>query len=474
MGYKQHNNPFNRKISSPLKHNVRNAQGQPWKHTHTDKGFTGTYDTGRVIKGQSTFGQKADKKFRGGKSEREIAMEYANQLANYYNQGAITGGNFRADDYDKIRNFKRSDKSRGFLSKLTGVDIFRDQHGRVVVDRGRKSKGIGATNQYNIQQGEWDSKTGTYKNAPTEQVTPEQIYDMMVQGGGLVSIVDGKIVAGNPNESTYMRTRDFRSGSDLPKGFTVESAPRRQKMVYYNKAGNDITNLVRDGYTNYDRYEIIANPDYEAEMEAYNSFYDEKSDSPLQSNHEGMDEKSGGPKEGFIYTPGEEVISTRTEEVYGPDGKIIGYNDITDTTITNIGEREIEGGNPTPPNWQDCYENGVFQTGKIVGSGVNAIKCIMDPDPQPTPDSTIETDAYDTTTSETVFRPIEIKEPEETLIPPPSLDIGVPGSIKSTGGDFRFHIPDIDLMGGIRAVIDGVVFTNKGRCKAGCATNKNS
>ena len=105
MGYKQHNNPFSRKISSPLKHNIRNAQGQPWRHTHTDKGFTGTYDTGRLIKGQSTFGQKPDKKFRGGRSEREIAMEYANQLANYYNQGAITGGNFRADDYDKIRNF---------------------------------------------------------------------------------------------------------------------------------------------------------------------------------------------------------------------------------------------------------------------------------------------------------------------------------------------------------------------------------
>ena len=26
MGYKQHNNPFNRKISSPLKHNVTNAK----------------------------------------------------------------------------------------------------------------------------------------------------------------------------------------------------------------------------------------------------------------------------------------------------------------------------------------------------------------------------------------------------------------------------------------------------------------
>ena len=473
MGYKQHNNPFSKKISSPLKHNIRNAQGQPWRHTHTDKGFTGTYDTGRVIKGQSTFGQKPDKKFRGGRSEREIAMEYANQLANYYNQGAITGGNFRADDYDKIRNFKRSDKSRGFLSKLTGVDIFRDQHGRVVVDRGRKSRGTGATNQYNIQQGEWDGKTGAYKNIPTEQVTPEQIYDMMVQGGGMVSIVDGKIVAGNPNESTYMRTRDFRSGSDLPEGFTEEKVPRSKIVQYLDKKGN-VINSKRAISRGYDSMRMVDNPNYAEEMKAYNAFYDEKSDSPLQSNHEGMDEKSDGPLEGFDYTPGEPVVVERVEEVLDENGNVIGTNTIIDTTITNTGQREIQGENPTPPNWQDCYENGVFQTGKIVGSGVNAIKCIMDPDPQPTPDSTIETDSYDTTTSETVFRPIETEEPEETLIPPPTLDLSSPGSIKSRGLEIKFGIPDLDLMGGIRKIINGVVFTNRGKCKAGCATNKNS
>ena len=476
MGYKQHNNPFSRKISSPLKHNVRNAQGQPWRHTHTDKGFTGTYDTGRVISsGNKNFGgKKRDKKVKG-LSERESAMILANKIANQYNQGALAGGSFVADDYEKWKSYNRSKDSRSLLSKLTGIDAYTSANDyKFHIDFGKKKKGFSGGKTYNVKQGEWDSKAGAYKNVPTEQVTPEQIYDMMVEGGGMVSIVDGKIVAGNPNQDTYMRTRDFRSGSDLPEGFTVESRPRHKKMVYYNKAGDDITNMVRDGYTNYDRYEIIDNPDFDAEMEAYNTFYDEKSDSPLQSNHEGMDEKSGGPKEGFIYTPGEEVISTRTEEVYGPDGKIIGYNDITDTTITNTGQREIDGGNPTPPNWQDCYENGVFQTGKIVGSGVNAIKCIMDPDPQPTPDSTIETDSYDTTTSETVFRPIEEPEPEETLIPPPTLDLSSPGSIKSRGLEIKFGIPDLDLMGGIREIINGIVFTNRGKCKAGCATNKNS
>ena len=107
MGYKQHNNPFSRKISSPLKHNVRNAQGQPWKHTHTDKGFTGTYDTGRVISsGNKNFGgKKRDKKVKG-LSERESAMILANKIANQYNQGALAGGSFVADDYEKWKSYK--------------------------------------------------------------------------------------------------------------------------------------------------------------------------------------------------------------------------------------------------------------------------------------------------------------------------------------------------------------------------------
>jgi len=38
MGYKQHNNPFNRKISSPLRHTVANAAGETWRHGHRDNG----------------------------------------------------------------------------------------------------------------------------------------------------------------------------------------------------------------------------------------------------------------------------------------------------------------------------------------------------------------------------------------------------------------------------------------------------
>ena len=154
------------------------------------------------------------------------------------------------------------------------------------------------------------------------------------------------------------------------------------------------------------------------------------SNSPLQSNHEGMtdDERSNQAREGFVYTPGEEKVTTRTEEVYGPNGEIIGYNDITDTTVTNTGTRNTPGTtkvitdepNETPPNWDDCYKNGVFQTGAIVGEGVNAIKCELKPNPGPNPGGepiveqtqpVTEEHIYDNVNTETVFRPIEVEEP---------------------------------------------------------------
>ena len=59
MGYKQHNNPFSRKISSPLKHNVTNAAGETWRHSHTDQGRVVSLEA-KNISGSSDFGKKAN------------------------------------------------------------------------------------------------------------------------------------------------------------------------------------------------------------------------------------------------------------------------------------------------------------------------------------------------------------------------------------------------------------------------------
>ena len=450
MGYRQHNNPFSKSIS-PLKHNVTDRSGNPWEHVHDGRTVTGKRQF-REIKGQSTFGQKADKKVRG-RTEREIAMEYANQLADYYNQGAITGGNFRADDFDRIKNFKRSKKQRGFFGRLTGIDIFRDQHGRVVVDTGKRGKSIGGTNQYNVQQGEWDADAKAFKNIPEEQVTADQIYEMMVEGGGLVSIVDGKIVAGNPNKDYIMRDYKGEGYDAIPSGYTIvddqrSDQPKRKtvaELLEERKQRNNPINMMKN--------------------------------SPLNTNH-GLDtdQRSDNEQEGYdyVYRPDEAVTTTERVELENGGYKII-TRVVTPGTGTQIIEEPGGGGrkpiggdgegegftNPALPDqtWEEFVNAPCPSPGKPEGHRY----C---------PPKTDEVEIVNV--SEEVFppEPPPVEETEDSG--PPPLDLGVSGVSKIRGGDFRFHIPDIDLMGGIRAVIDGVVFTNKGRCKSGCATNKNS
>ena len=198
--------------------------------------------------------------------------------------------------------------------------------------------------------------------------------------------------------------------------------------------------------------------------------------SPLNTGH-GLDtdERSNNEQEGYDYVYRPEDNVTTTERVELDDG---GYKIITRVVTPGTGTQIIEepgdsggsgGGsssgrdfyNPELPNqtWDEWVKAPCPSPGKNRQAGDKYC-----------PPKTDEVEIVNV--SEEIFPPDPVEEPD--VIPPPSLDLGVPGSSKSSGGSFRFHIPDIDLMGGIRAVIDGVVFTNKGRCKSGCATNKNS
>ena len=415
MGYRQHNNPFSKSIS-PLKHNVTDRSGNPWEHVHDGRNVTGKRQF-REIKGQSTFGQKADKKVRG-RTEREIAMEYANQLADYYNQGAITGGNFRADDFDRIKNFKRSKKQRGFFGRLTGIDIFRDQHGRVVVDTGKRGKSIGGTNQYNVQQGEWDKDAKAFKNIPEEQVTADQIYEMMVQGGGLVSIVDGKIVAGNPNKDYIMKDYQGEGYDAVPLGY----------------------NIVDDQRSDEPKKKTVA--ELLQERRERNNPISMMKNSPLQSNH-GTDQRSDNEQEGYDYVYRPDDAVTTTERVELDDG---GYKIITRIVTPGTGTQIIEepgdsggdGGsssgegfsNPALPNqtWEEFVNAPCPSPGKPEGHRycppktddveiVNISEEIFPPDPEPTP------------------------EPEPELVNI-DFDLGQ-GSIKRD--DFSIDLPEINL-----------------------------
>ena len=483
MAYKQNNNPFNRKISSPLQHNVTNAAGESWRHAHNSRGRTVSLEA-KNIAGSSDFGQRANRAVRdqetrtkrlsdergGGRAtEKNYAMDYANQLADMYNRGELIGGQFIADDFDKTKS-KLSIKNNKVKIKP-------------------RFKSVGDAQRYNVQYADevegFDPEVG-YQAAET-QYTPDQIYDMMVQGGGMVSIVDGKIVAGNPNEVKYELTDEefekpsfkgtsryntsYESDGYTPEGYTSDYVDERAKQglpkqysvkELLERRKNqkpivvDATEIVNDPNRKLTVKELL-----ERRKQQNNSAINRvMSDSPLQSNHEGMtdDERSNQAREGFVYTPGEEVVTTRTEEVYGPDGNIIGYNDITDTIITNTGTRNTPGTtkviteepNETPPNWDDCYKNGVFQTGAIVGEGVNAIKCELKPDPGPNPGGdpiieqtqpVTEEHMYDDVNTETVFRPIEVEE--EPVVQRDRFNTSS-GSLRGKG--LEFTLPQLEMM----------------------------
>jgi hypothetical protein len=149
---------------------------------------------------------------------------------------------------------------------------------------------------------------------------------------------------------------------------------------------------------------------------------------------------------------GDPRVNTVTEIVYDDNGVAIGERDIITTEQDYIREREITGDPtpPPPPNWDDCYINGVFQTGMVVGEGPDAIKCeFRDPDDTP-PDPvepTIETDQYTDTNVEEVFRPYEpdITTTEEEEQPEdPLFEFNLGGGRKKKRG-FDIELPNIPL-----------------------------
>ena len=428
MGYKQHNNPFSRKISSPLRHSVVNSQGKSWSHRHQDGQVKGTIIGGKVIRGDEDFMKRRNravtdkdtktKRTKDGKraTAKNYAKSYADQLARAYNMGAITEGQFLSEEYNPGKG---------------KFELFKDGE---LIDFSTRGGNIGEGGMYNVKFGERGGLV-----APETQVTADEIYDMMVQGGGLVSIVDGKIVAGNPNKVRFSEEGTTGSGYStfgnvymhdladdyIPEGYMTEKA--------YNdeRANNSRRKMTVKELLERRKQKLKDNP------------INMMKNSPLQSNH---DEMTDDQRSDYNIS-GDPRVNTVTEIVYDEQGRPIGERDITTTEQDYIREVEVPVVNETPPNWQDCYENGVFQTGKIVGSGVNAIKCEMDPDPQPTPEPSIETDQYTDTNVEEVFRPYEpditiTEEEEQPEDPIFEFDLG--GGRKKKR-EFDIELPDIPL-----------------------------
>jgi hypothetical protein len=366
MGYKQHKNPFSKAIS-PLKHLVRDPQGKKWIHSHEGTDNKGRPYTvrGQIIQGNKNFGKLPDRVVRnvdtgtrrmpesmGGlkNTERNIAMNYANQIADAYNQGILTSGQFRADDLYR-KGPKISIKDRVSSSPWRGKKL----------EIAGTKKTLNAPEEFNMGVAQGDLV------APENQFTAEQIYDMMVQGGGMVSIVDGNIVAGNPNEVRYDSSGiDQGSGSfvnqikqggveggryekqyysdergdnyAIPEGYEMRGQMPSKTLNKYYKWGKEVPSTVRGA-----ERRRVPNPNYEEEIEAWRNFGagfdDEKSDSPLNSNH---DERSDFVrKPDYVYE--DEVLGEIQEGEWVPDP-----NDPTRLMRVNVQPVTITGQRVTP------------------------------------------------------------------------------------------------------------------------------
>ena len=391
MGYKQHNNPFNRKISSPLKHNVTNAAGEIWRHGHRDDGRTISLEA-KNIAGSSKFGERANRAVRsketgtkrlseergGGRAtEKNYALDYARQIADMYNRGELVGGQFIADDF-----YKRKAKTTLKKGKLKIKPRF---------------KSIGDAKRYNVQYADmqegFDPEIG-FQAAET-QYTPEQIYDMMIQGGGMVSIVDGKIVAGNPNEVKYdlsdvdydkaafsgtnRYTTSFQDADYTPEGYTSD----------YDERSNDKTGA------------LTVKELLERRKQKNNPINRVMSNSPLHSNHEEMDERSNQTfnlQEGYDYDE-PEVTVTESEWVVDPNDPTRMIRTITtDQTITGVRKNLNPGGlgEGQAENWAELKEG--ICNGTIKG------------------DTSICDDVQNISNTVTEYKPIEPEIEEEITV----------------------------------------------------------
>ena len=421
MGYKQHNNPFSRKISSPLRHNVVNSQGKSWSHSHKDGKVTGMIRQGKIIKGSEDFMKRRNravtdpdtntKRMESGKraTAKNYAKSYADQLARAYNMGAITGGQFLAEEYKP---------GKGKFELFKGGDL---------IDFSTRGGNIGEGGMYNVQ---WGEREGLV--APETQVTADEIYDMMVQGGGLVSIVDGKIVAGNPNAVRFSEEGKTGSGFD-----TFGNFRKTDLAEDYIPEGYMI-----DERSNQSRGKLSVKELLELRKQKNNPINRVMSSSPLHSNHEEMDERSNQSfnlREGYDYDE-PEVTVTESEWVVDPNDPTRMIRTITtDETITGRRENLNPGGlgQGQAENWAELKEG--ICNGTIKG------------------DTSICDDVQSISNTVTEYKPIEVEEEtppvieeetppiiEEETVEDPLFEFDLGGGRKKKK-KFDFKLPDIPL-----------------------------
>jgi|TARA_R110002020_G_scaffold5620_2_gene23194 hypothetical protein len=465
MGYKQ-NNPLSRK-TSPLKHDVLDPRGGVWEHGHkgqdpnVNRGWknyvdktahvTGTAYSPRILRGSTEFGKKPNRASEnivtgtnrmpeelGGKRNTEYnnAMNMATQLAELYNTGQFTGGNFLAEEFYK---------NPGNLSL---------KNNKVSWKGGNKGLPVGKS--FNVQQGVLGDD-GAY-TIPENQFTGEQIYEMMNQSGGLVSIVDGiGFVSGNPGQNTVEMPLDENelAGRVQYNAYDPENRDtydRENIRTHKSNATYDPTTYVPRGYTlaPEPEEEIVTAPITRKSSKGTPFYRKGLKSSPLNQ----IDPREGEPLEGYTYGEGkvgERVLMTdpvtgvqywNTPTTFQGSMNVPGIEE-----VPGVYEPGTPGGEPVNPNpdnlpqeelnrkWTNhCLENP--NDPKCQGFNERA-GIELEPTIEPT--SELLSDVYRTNLREDI--PIE-EEPE----PAPYVDpLNLTGG-RTKRGNWSFNLPDLQGM----------------------------
>ena len=168
------------------------------------------YGTGRLYD-KKVYNKATDSKI----TANEQALALSQQIADYYNSGALSGGTFGGPSVDQSKSkfgFDYNKLNRKFKFNLGGK---RTNVNSNMISEGGNERG----NVFNMTQNEQNA-AGGYDNIPENQVTAEQIQQMLNDGGGFVSLGEDGFFPGanNTMSNTYARsTRNSRS--NLPQSY---------------------------------------------------------------------------------------------------------------------------------------------------------------------------------------------------------------------------------------------------------------
>ena len=207
--------------TSPLNHSYN---GQTRNHRHdggdesaqfilmdqvANQGVEG-YGKGKLYD-KKVYNKATDSKI----TANEQALALSQQIADYYNSGALSGGTFGGPNVNQSKSkfgFDYNKYNRKFKFNLGGK---RTNVNSNMMSEGGNERGVDFGVTVNDQ-----NAAGGYDNIPENQVTAEQIQQMMNDGGGFVSLgEDGFFSGANDTMSNTYAPSTRKSRSQLPQSY---------------------------------------------------------------------------------------------------------------------------------------------------------------------------------------------------------------------------------------------------------------